>query len=571
VFIPGVHVERDLACEMRDGVTLYADVYRPDGDGPWPVLLMRTPYDKTMGESDVGYSHPSWFARQGFLVVVQDCRGRWSSEGAFEPFANEASDGVETIEWAARLPGSDGRVTMYGFSYPGAAQLLAAVERPPSLVAICPGFTASQYYDGWTYDAGALSLAFAASWATYLAVDGARRRGDDAAVAELQVALMDAPRHYWTLPLRDHPVTAGPDAKYLGDWIAHSKYDQYWKRWSIDEDYGRIEVPALHVGGWYDVFLSGTVKNFVRLQQEAGTEEARRRQKLVIGPWHHMPWAPVQGQGTGDGDGYTVVDDLTVDWLDRTLGRGEPRDDDAPVRLYVLHDGWRDFQAWPPPESRQVEYHLHSGGRANSRFGDGTLSTDPARDEAPDVFVYDPRLPVMSVGGHSCCVEAVTPMGPACQLQTEASKNVLVYTTEPLERELTLVGDASVTVYAASTAVDTDFTARLCVVEADGGCSVNLQEGIVRARFRDSLEEPRLIEPGRVYEYRIDLGPVGARVAAGKRLRLDLSSSDFPIWDRNLNTGGELGAEGPSEAVVAVQTVIHDQAHPSRLSLPVLG
>lgn len=568
--IAGLRVERDVPCTLRDGVTLYADVYRPPEPGPHPVLLMRTPYDKTVGESNAGYSHPSWFARHGYVVVIQDCRGRYRSEGDFYPIADEADDGAAAVEWARDLEGSDGRVVMYGFSYNGATQLLAATRRPRGLVAICPGFTGSQYFDGWAYNQGAFALAFNASWAAFLAIDTARRRRDGAAVAALGAAMNDAPRQYWALPLADHPaLPAHGDAPYYRDWLAHPTYDAYWKRWSIDEDYSRIDVPALHVGGWYDVFLSGTVENFVRLQREAGSEAARATQKLIIGPWHHMPWAPVAGSAPGT-PGHMAVDDCTIEWLGQVLAGDAAAAGDPPVRLYILDDGWRDFSAWPPPEATPTDYYLHSGGRANTCNGDGVLSTTAPAEEIPDVFTYDPLQPVMSAGGHSCCVESITPMGPASQLVAESSNNVLVYTTAPFDHDVTLAGEVVVTLHAASTALDTDFTARLCIV-GDCGCSTNLQEGIVRARYRDSLERPELLEPGRAYEYRIVLGPVGTRVAAGSRLRLDVSSSDFPQWDRNLNTGGPLGQEGPGDAVVATQTVLHDAHHPSRITLPLIA
>ena len=569
--MPHVTVERDVPSRMRDGVTLYADVYRPAEEGPYPVILMRTPYGKEAAESNFGYTHPSWYARQGYVVVVQDTRGRWTSEGDFYPFRDEAEDGYDTIEWAARLPGADGRVGMYGFSYVGATQLLPAALRPPSLAAICPAFTGSQYYEGWTYKQGALSLAFAASWAAFLALDTAKRRRDDEALAALGTALLGAESWYWSLPLTTWPPLANGDAPYFYDWLAHPTYDDYWRRWSTDEDYGRLQVPALHIGGWYDVFAAGTVKNFVGMRAGAGDARTREAQKLLIGPWYHMPWQPVGWQGDADAEaGPNVVDDWELRWFDHFLKGRENGVLDSPVTVFVMGDGWRDFDAWPPSSARATDYFLHSDGRANSSLGDGALSMDAPGDEPADVYTYDPDIPQPSLGGHSCCLTAITPMGPACQEEAERTKNVLVYTTAPLERELDIVGDVTVTVYAASTAPDTDFTARLCVVP-ENGCSTNLLEGIVRARFRDSLTDPTLIAPGEVYEYRIELGPIGARVAAGARLRLDISSSDFPQWDRNLNTGGPPGGEPASAAVVATQVVLHDRAHPSRVTLPVLA
>jgi putative CocE/NonD family hydrolase len=264
------------------------------------------------------------------------------------------------------------------------------------------------------------------------------------------------------------------------------------------------------------------------------------------------------------------VDDVVVAWFDRFLKDAGAAAHEAPVTVYVLFDGWRDFDAWPPAAARPTDWYLHSGGRANTASGDGTLSADAPGDEPADVFVYNPAAPPPGAGGHSCCLAALAPMGPACQAEREAQKAVLVYTTDLLERPLELVGDVVVTLFAASTAIDTDFTARLCVVDEEGR-STNLLEGIVRARYRDSLSTPSLLEPGRVYELRIALGPIAALVEAGRRLRLQVSSSDFPQWDRNLNTGGRLGAEGPAAAVTATQFVLHDRDQPSRISLPVLG
>jgi hypothetical protein len=567
--VPGlpVTVERDVACRARDGVTLYADVYRPLAGGPQPVLLMREPYNKWTAQAGSGYNHPAWWAARGWLTIVQDCRGRYRSEGEFVPFVNEAKDGYDAVEWAARLPGADGRVAMYGFSYPGATQLLAAAQRPPSLVAICPGMTSSQYYEGWTYNGGAFALAFAASWAAGLAYDTARRAGDEAALAALEAATAGAA---WLaqLPLTGLRPLTPENAPFFFEWLDHPAFDDYWRATAIDEDYSRIAVPALHVAGWYDVFLAGSVANFAGLRAGAGSDEARSRQKLLVGPWQHGPWKPLLG--AGEEASPIVVNEWQLRFLDQVVKGRESGVFAAPVTAYVMGEGWRDLDGWPPSASRPTDWYLRSGGRANSRFGDGFLSAEAPGEEPADVFVYDPLVPVQSLGGHSCCDESLAPMGPRSQESAEHWGDVLVYSSAPLLDDLVLAGDVTVTLYAASTAVDTDFTARLCLVDPDGQ-SVNLEEGIRRARFRDSLAEPSLIEPGRVYEYRIALGPLAVRLPAGHRLRLDVSSSDFPQWDRNLNSGGALGREGRAAAVVARQTVLHDRAHPSRVTLPVLG
>ena len=562
--LPGVTVQRDVPCRMRDGVTLYADVYRPAGDGPFPVVLMRLPYDKTQAEN-ITYSHPSWYARHGYIVVVQDVRGCCVSEGGFTPFLHEAADGYDAIEWAARLPGANGRVGMYGFSYAGATQLMPATLRPPSLVTICPALTASQYYEGWTYNRGALALAFTMSWAVDLASREARKAKDDRAVGELSAAYASMQGWNWFLPLADFPPLSGQYGSYFRDWLAHPTYDDYWRRWSIDEDYSRLTVPALHVGGWYDVFLSGTVKNYLGMQSEAGSDVARAGQKLLIGPWTHMPWAPASLNSEGVEPG--IIDDLQLRWFDHFLKGEETGVLDAPVTLFVMGaETWRDYPDWPPPGSEPVRWFLHSDGRANSRFGDGALSLEAPGDEPPDLFTADPMYPSVGIGGHSCCLSFVAPMGPADQRGTESFNSVLVYTSEPLAEPRELIGDVSVTLYAATTARDTDWTARFCEVFPDGR-SINLQEGIVRARYRDSLSEPSLLEPDRVYRYDIPLGPVAVRIPAGNRLRVTVSSSDFPQWDRNLNTGGDLFHEPPSAAVVATQTVLHNAEYASHLTV----
>jgi putative CocE/NonD family hydrolase len=567
--LPGlaVTVETDVPCRTRDGVTLYADVYRPSGSGTHPVLLMREPYNKWTAQTGSGYNPPAWWAARGYLTVIQDCRGRYRSEGEFVPFVNEARDGYDAVEWAAALPGSDGRVAMYGFSYPGATQLLAATLRPPSLVAICPGMTSSQYYEGWTYNGGAFALALAANWAVGLSYDTARKTGDESALAALEPATGDS-AWFSRLPLELLSPLTRENAPYFFDWLDHPSYDDFWRATAIDDDYPRIAVPALHVAGWYDVFLGGSVANFVGLRSSAGTEAARAQQKLLVGPWQHGPWKPLLGAGADASP--IAVNEWQLRFLDEVV-KGRPSGVlDAPVTAYVMGEGWRNFAGWPPPDARPVDWYLRSAGRANSRFGDGLLSPQPPGDEPADTFVYDPLVPVSSTGGHSCCDEALTPMGPRSQEGAEQWGDVLVYTSAELEDDLVLAGDVVVTLHAASTAVDTDFTARLCRVDLAGE-SRNLKEGIVRARYRESLSEPRPIQPGRVYEYRIALGPLAVRVPAGHRLRLDVSSSDFPQWDRNLNTGGPLGKEGYAAAIVARQTVLHDRAHPSRLTLPVLS
>jgi putative CocE/NonD family hydrolase len=566
-----VTVEHDVPARMRDGVTLYADVYRPATPGRYPVILFRHPYDKAPVAS-LTYAHAAWYARHGYVVVNQDVRGRHASEGRWYPFEHEADDGEETVEWAARLPGANGRVGMLGFSYYGATQLQAALRRPPSLTCVCPGMTGSQYFDGWTYNQGAFALAFAASWATFLAMGEAKRRGDAVATAAMHRAFLGGMSLYGGLPLRDYPPLAGNDlAPYFRDWLEHSTYDDYWRRFSIDTDYSRIDVPALHVAGWYDIFLSGTVTNFQGLRRGAGSPASRGRQKLLVGPWYHIPWTPMPGAvHLGLQASNQAVNDWQIRWFDQFLKDEDTGVLDAPVTLFVMGDNaWRDEKDWPPPGTRFVDYYLHSGGLANSSTGDGRLDREPPGNEPSDLFSYDPLFPVPSAGGHSCCFPNVAPMGMEPQGLPEAFNSVLVYTSPPLSRDLEVTGPVTATLYAVSSAVDTDFTVKLCDVWPDGR-SFNIQEGIVRARYRESLSRPTLITPDEIYEYRIDLGPTANVFKAGHRIRVDVSSSDFPQWDRNLNTGGALGEENLARAVVANQVLLHEGRHPSRITLPIV-
>jgi putative CocE/NonD family hydrolase len=545
---------------MADGVTLYADVWRPAEGGPHHVLLVSHPYDKEHGVSFVAYAHPAWYAQQGYVVVGQDSRGRGRSEGVFYPFRHEAEDLAATIAWASALPGTTGKVATYGFSYPGLNQLYAAERRPPGLTAIAPSFTGARPYEDWFYRQGAFVQAFAQAWANFLAMDVAARAGDDAALGMLAGGLGDAPALAWVLPLSAYPPLAAGHAPYYHDWLAHPTRDPYWEAFEVD--LGRIDLPALHIGGWWDVFVRGTVNDYREL-----AHRERAPQKLVLGPWLHMPWRPVGGAEADAAS--TVIDDWHLRFWREVLDGEATGVFDHPVTAYVLGEGWRDLDGWPPSAVRPVDWFLHSDGRALSKFGTGTVSAEPPGAEPPDVFAYQPGFVPVVAGGHSCCLDHLTPMGPADQDVVERTKLVLVYTSAPLARDLTIAGDVAVTLYAASSAPDTDFSARLCQVDA-AGVSTNLLEGIVRARSRESLEQPTPITPGEVYEYRIDLGPIAVHLPAGHRLRLQVGSSDFPQWDRNLNTGGPIGQEPATAARAATQTLLHSERYPSRITLPVV-
>ena len=400
---PSVAIERNVPARMRDGVALYADVYRPESDEPLPVILMRLPDDKTSAESSV-HIHPLWYARQGYLVVVQDTRGRGMSEGEFYPYRSEAEDGYDTVEWAAGLPASNAKVGMYGFSYAGATQLLAAVMQPPHLTCLAPGFTAADYYDHWTYRGGAFSLASSMSWAVKLATGNARRRGNPALEMELQETLLHIGEWHRYLPTRDFPPLKSDDiGHYLYDWLAHPTWDEYWQQWSIHPRYGRVQVPALHLGGWYDPALEGTLRNFSGIRDHGASEEAQRGQHLLLGPWAHVPWSPLIGQAESGAETGNVVDDAVLHFFDHWLkGEDNGVDRELPVQIFVMGENrWRYESSFPPRRARPAEYFIHSDGRANSSNGDGGLDPTPPGDEPSDTYCHDPRFPVQSVGGHS--------------------------------------------------------------------------------------------------------------------------------------------------------------------------
>jgi putative CocE/NonD family hydrolase len=557
-----VSVERDVRVPMPDGVALLADVWRPPGPGPFPTLLSRRPYGKAQAQS-LTFAHPTWYARRGYAVVVQDVRGRWSSEGDWEPFVHEAEDGFRTCEWLVGQPWCDGRVGMWGFSYAGATQLLAGIRRSPGLRAIVPVHTGSDYHEGWTYRGGALALAFCLPWAAFLAADTARRRGNAAALTALMHAYEHPDELCEALPLAEvEPLRSSGMAPYFYEWLAHERPDPYWRRISIEPRWGEIEVPALHVAGWYDIFVDGGVANFFGIRG-AGRPE----QRLHVGPWAHIPWGPRLGVWDFGPDGRNLVDELQLRFFDRHLR--EEGGDWQGVTTYVLGRGENArFADWPPPEAEERWLFLDSAGRANTGGGDGRLRPEPpGGGQPPDLFVYDPAEPVRSAGGHSCCFAALAPMGPACQAGVEADNAVLCYTTEPAPARFLVAGEVHLELFAQTSAADTDWTAKLCLVDR-GGRSVNLREGVVRAR---STVAPGVSVAGEVRRSTVRLGHVCIEVGAGQRLRLQVSSSDFPQWDRNLNTGRPVGEGGLLDRVVATQAVWHAAAAPSRLRLPVVG
>jgi uncharacterized protein len=562
-----VTVERGVTARMRDGVTLRADIYRPKADGKFPVLLQRTPYNKSNG-----VSFGVRAAARGFVAIIQDVRGRYSSEGEWYTFKNESNDGYDSVEWAAALPYSNGKVGMFGGSYVGATQMLAAIAHPPHLAGICPVVTASNYHDGWTYQSGAFEQWFNESWTSGLAQDTF-----DRLVSHNTNALQGIQK----LPLINYPLFNFPDsseslyssktlAPYFLDWLAHPDYDDYWKRWSIEEHYPDINVPALTVAAWYDIFQGGSLRNYVGTRAHGG-DGARTSQRLLVIIGGHAGG----GQKIGDIDFGPAAaefdeDEVTLSWYEYLLKGVQNRfAKEKPVKIFVMgRNQWREEDDWPLARAQSTKYFLHSDGAANSVRGTGSLSATLPRRESPDHYLYDPANPVPTIGGPLCCDGWHEPAGPRDQRPVEARDDVLVYSTPAFTEDTEITGPVSLELFAKSSGVDTDFTAKLVDVAPDGFAQ-NLTEGIIRARYRDSQEKPELMMAGQIYKFTIDLWSTSNVFLKGHVLRLEVSSSNFPRFDRNLNTGE---AEGVGEKfVAATNTVFHDAEHPSALVLPLVA
>jgi putative CocE/NonD family hydrolase len=562
--------ERNVAVKMRDGVTLRADIYRPTADGKFPVLLQRTPYNKDNGV-DFGFKA----AARGYVVIFQDVRGRYASEGDWYTFKNESHDGYDTVEWASALPYSNGKVGMFGGSYVGATQMLAAIAHPPHLAGICPVVTASNYHENWVYQGGAFEQWFDEDWTSGLAQNTYER------VSWKQI---DPVAGTWMLPLTSYPILnleKRPDlssnesvAPYFLDWLAHPNYDDYWKAVSIEEHFADINVPALHVAAWYDLFLGGSLRNYEGIKAHGGSDEARKGQQLVVVIGGHAGDGPKVGDVDFGPAAKEPLDPWELRYYDY-LFKGVKNEFASSKRVKIFVMGanqWRDEDDWPLARAKTTKYFLHSGGMANSLRGNGRLSTAAPGKEASDQFVYDPAHPTPTVGGPLCCESWRWQAGPRDQRSVEAREDVLVYSTPPMAEDTEVTGPVALELYVKSSAVDTDFTGKLVDVSPDGFAQ-NLTEGILRVRYRDSRESPTLMNPGQVYKLTIDLWATSNVFKKGHVLRLEVSSSNFPRFDRNLNTGEIRYVKTGSESgfVSATNFIFHDAEHPSALILPVVG
>jgi putative CocE/NonD family hydrolase len=583
-------IERDVEATMRDGTILRANVYRPITEEPLPVLLTRLPYGKDL-PLGTALLDPVKAAASGYLVVVQDTRGRFRSGGEWTPFINEFEDGYDTVEWAAGLPGSSGDVAMYGGSYFGETQWQAAVMQPPHLRALFPQITWTNYLNGTFRRGGALEWGAMASWHTISLLLASVVRSCSGDTARMRALLPEAVglidrlpvTGYDVLPLRDYASDV-PELRALipglFDTLEQPLDSARFRQLNLSHRFDQVQVPTYHLGGWNDLFLGETLKNYTEMRRRRAQAGPTR---LLIAPWAHALMTSVIGERdygfASSGVFINYMGDLTdiqLRWFDAVIkGKSSGLLDEDPVLLFVMGENrWRSFADWPVPDAREHLLYLDSAGSANTHTGDGRLGRQVPLPESPaDHYDYDPAHPVPTAGGQHL-LHALYPRGPVDQARVEERLDVLCYSTPPLDEDLTVIGPVTVRLHAASSAVDTDFVARLVDVFPDGR-AYNLTDGIIRASCREvdfeapDATSPRPIEPGRVYAYDIDLWGTANTFKRGHRIRLEITSSNFPRWDRNLNTGES--SVNSTRMSVAHQAILHDADHPSSLRLWTVG
>jgi uncharacterized protein len=562
---PAYHVKvyLNLQIPMRDGVELAADVYRPEAEGRFPVLLMRTYWSK----HDPGkIASAIEFASRGYSVVLQDVRGRFDSGGVWTPYVNEVRDGYDTQMWLGKQPWCDGNIGTYGESYDGFTALMSAPLQSPYLKALLP-FANQQTNFGHLYNDGVLQLGTVFSAGLFMG--GHTLQPTITGVYGSGVPLIDWDNVFRRLPLFT-ALDSIEDVPWVKEWIRHDKYDEYWASYGVKGKYQEIQAPAFFVTGWYDNLVHEAWRNFEGFHSQGGSLAVKRDTKIIVGPWPHGSTKAVTSWDTDYGPDATLDrDSLFLRWFDyRLKGANNGFGSEPPIRIFVMGaNQWRSEYEWPLARTTWKNFYLESGGKANSFLGDGTLSTSlPSAQVTPtDQYDYDPAHPTPTMGGQIAIFPDV--WGARDRRSVERRDDVVVYTTEPLTNDVEVTGPVEAILYASSSAVDTDFAATLSDVYPDGR-AVNICEGIRGARFRESLEHPTLIEPGKVYKYDISLWETSNVFKAGHRIRIDISSSNFPRYARNQNTGNPFGMS--AEIKIAHQTIYHSAQFPSHLVLPVI-
>ncbi len=559
-----IKIERYQAVPMRDGVKLYADVYRPRAEGRYPTLVVRTPYGV---QRDAVHETMIKFAQRGYAVVMNDVRGRYESEGRWEPFRTEAKDGYDTIQWAAKQSWSNGKVATQGGSYLGHVQWRAGGQQPPNLVAMFPALASTNIYRDWITLNGVWRLSFNYGW-------GVVRMPNRIMLPQYWHTENYAPPElkYETilkhLPLKDGDLqSAGYAVQHYRDWVAHPDYDAYWKEISDEEQFGKINVPVHTSGGWFDIFIQGTINGFVGVRQHGANEKTRRESRMIIGAWGHGPTQKYGDVDFGPANNRNQFE-TELRWFEHYLkGVDNGIDREPPIEIFYMGiNQWQHEQDWPILGTKFTPWYIASGGAANTPSGNGSLSASVSSGAASDQYAYDPNDPVPTIGGNNCC-GTPTLAGPKDQRVLQNRKDILVYTSPPLTEPLAIAGPVKMKLFAATDGSDTDWVVKLIDV-APNGFAMNICEGILRARYRKGPDKPELLKPNEVYEYEVDLVGTANVFLPGHRVRVDVTSSHFPQFDRNPNTGETFGMS--DKVRVAKQTIFHTAQRPSQIILPVV-
>jgi len=530
--------ESNVKVPMRDGVCLSAEIYRPDAPGRFPVLMLLRYFPEGKPEAD-------FFPQRGYVVALVSCRGRLGSEGAWVPYRNDPQDGYDAQQWLGQQPWSNGKIGTFGISYNSFTQVMPAPLGSPYLKCLFP-VEGQQSNFGHLYNDGVMQLNVIFEFGLHVTQG-----------SQSQKLLRHDDPYFRRLPLIS-AIEDFPNVQHVRDWFKHCKYDEYWKSYGIKEKYNRIKVPAYFMTGWYDNLCHEGWRNFRGFREQGGSKECREGTKIMVGPWAH-------------GGSYAAKADLLerqLRWYDYWLkGVNNGIADEPPIRIYVMGaDRWRDENEWPLARTKFTKFYFSSEGKANSLHGNGKLTTaPPPRASKPDEFVYDPENPVPTLGGQVSTLHEIR--GPKDRRAVQERSDVLVYTSAPLAEDLEVTGPVSVKLYAASSAPNTDFTATLSDVHPDGQ-AIHICEGIRGVTFRKSLEHPTLIKPGHIYAYTIDLWETSMVFKTGHRLRVDISSSNFPRYARNQNTTLPFGTSADMHK--ATQTIYHDARHPAHILLPVI-
>ena len=536
-----------LVVPMHDGVHLAADLFLPDGGGRRPTVLVRTPY----GRKSLASQSYRYFVRRGYALVIEDVRGRYASQGRFGNMAQEGPDSNDTIDWIAEQPWSNGRVAMAGGSYLGMVQWWAALQENPHLAAISPVCSGNdEYLDRYYSTGGALKLGHRLLWLTE----------NLTAPSRVPALLPSYIRH---LPVRSSDVAAtGLPQPLWRTAIAHPSFDGYWKRLSVRERIDRVHIPTLSFGGWFDNYAESDLDAFSRLALRHRTVET------WIGPWAHNPGFRFVTRDFGP-QAHLGIRTLEADWFDKWMTKAPVASTGPLLHIFVMGpDIWREEREWPLARTRYTPLYLESGGRANSSGGDGVLRWQPVSRSKTDAFTYDPRDPVPTMGGPICCEPRILPPGPLDQTTVEARKDVLVYTSAPLAEDLEVTGPVRTILYVATSANDTDFTAKIVDVDRHGR-PLSVTDGLQRLRYRLSLDKPIFVKQNQAYQISVNMGVTSYVFAAGHRIRLEVSSSNFPRFDRNMNTTAPNAEQ--AKPTKARQTVFHEKGYPSAIILPVIG